>query len=77
MRLFRRDSGLRAGDQRELLVDRGRVSCPRMGQADIEQCFVCGWMADARLGGSQPTLRCVAYAGPVYGDRTAAFALRP
>ncbi len=59
-------------DEREiLLVDHGEVTCPRRGNADIEQCFVCGWMVEHDFDAAQPNLRCVARVEPGLADRIA------
>lgn len=34
--------------QRELLVNAGRVGCPRRGDADIDHCFICPDLMDVR-----------------------------
>lgn len=61
MRFLRRAEPPRDEDAETLLIEDGRVSCPREGDTDIEQCYVCGWMAGSDLGGEHPTVRCVAH----------------
>lgn len=61
MRLLRqRRAGPPHDEGQVLYVEGGRVACPREGDADIEQCYVCGWMAESDLSAPRPTLRCVA-----------------
>ena len=60
MHFFRPAESVRE-EEETLLVEAGRVSCPREGDADIEQCYICGWMAESDLGASQPSLRCLAH----------------
>lgn len=71
MRFFDTIAKPASDDASVLLIEQGRVTCPRHGNADIEECFVCGWMTESHLEARQPTLRCVARSRDAYADRMA------
>jgi hypothetical protein len=71
MRFFGRIAEPARDDPRTLLVEAGRVTCPRRGEADIEECFVCGWMTESHMDAREPSLRCAARVPRAYADRTA------
>ena len=44
-------------------VEEGRVPCPRFGDADLEECFVCGYLRELH-GDPAEWISCAYTSGP-------------
>jgi hypothetical protein len=52
-----------------LVVDDGRVNCPRRGDTDVEQCFFCAELADIREDADGEFTICCRALGNIMDDR--------
>ena len=44
----------------DLVIDDGRVACPRYGEIDVETCFACDLVVDVGEG-SPSIIRCTSW----------------